>query len=117
MPVSILSALWLWSALLPSGATFAPDPDLSTRLASCPSMNRTAAAEVTIQAWPLAESPDWGHSEATSEEEESSDSDDDVIVAASCWTLPRSGLIDQFACYRLDRGLFRQPNRSTILRC
>ncbi len=119
MPVSIVTSLLLWSALLQPGATAEPSRSVQANPAvdgACSSSRFLDALE-TVRACPLDEGYSWAISEADTQEEESGDGDGDRVFSSTHWSPRRT--IGQRVGMTAQPGsrIARSAERSPILRC
>jgi hypothetical protein len=115
MPVSIVTSLLLWSALLTPGARPEPVPSVSVDRTKA----RLIVAEpiATIRSWPIQDEYSWTISEADTQEEETGDGDPDGISSDAVWDLLPPTRPGQASTVRAERGFASPLTRSPILRC
>jgi hypothetical protein len=119
MPVSILTSLLLWSALLLPGVKADPSQVIPLSQVSCqPEPGDFLLLErPTILSRSMDREDEWAIAEADTEEEESNDGDPEGIVSESHWIWLSHGHSGQLFSIRLDPGIVRSSVRSPILRC
>jgi len=119
MPVSIRPFLMLWSALLLSGSDPAPRAGVGADPASHQVSSIAIAPDPipTIEAMPPGAGWPWRISEAANAEEESDEGDDLGSLRDDSSRRRFLGHRSDPAPARPDRGSFRSPFRSPILRC
>jgi hypothetical protein len=115
MPVSILTALVLWSSLL--GPASGNEPTQSVIVDPSASRAFDDQATTSVWSWPLSSPYSSTYLDADTEEEETGDGDPEGLASECVWLSPRLFSEGSISSIRRDRALLRQSTRSKILRC
>jgi hypothetical protein len=115
MPVSILTSLMLWTAVLAPASPIEPVHAVN--------VDRTASRVVadpsihSFCSWPGLGRCTWDWQDADTEVEETGDGDPEGLVSDALWLSPHLLCEGSFSPSRRNRDFLAQRTRSPILRC